>query len=179
MNDFERTLVKSFNESFKESDTLALAYRLKQSRFATQHLDILVDSGNPDLYLGVECKSISVEKGASALYFSQHFTVDKKGVHQIERISEFLRQTGRRGFLAVELRMGGGHSKQAFLMPWAVVEKQYREKAVKVSIEQIKTHTELKRRGKTYNCASLFEPLRKTRMDSLKNQSTDTSSSLS
>ena len=49
MNDFERTLVKSFNESFKESDTLALAYRLKQSRFAPQFIDVLVDSGNPDL----------------------------------------------------------------------------------------------------------------------------------
>ena len=170
MNDFERTLVKSFNESFKESDTLALAYRLKQSRFAPQFIDVLVDSGNPDLYFGIECKSISVEKGASALYFKQHFTVDKKGVHQIERISEFLRQTGRRGFLAVELRMGGGHSKQAYLIPWGVVENDFREKAIKIPVEMIKTHSELERRGKTYGLSSLFEPLRKTRMDSLKKQ---------
>jgi len=128
MNDFERTLVKSFNESFTDSGTLALAYRLKQSRFYTQFLDVLVDSGNPDLYMGIECKSISVEKGEGALYFSQHFTTDKKGIHQIERISEFLRQTGRRGFLAVELRMGAGHSKEAYLIPWGVVEKQYRKR---------------------------------------------------
>jgi hypothetical protein len=136
-----------------------------------------VDCLNPDLYLGIECKSISVEKGASALYFKQHFTTDKKGIHQIERISEFLRQTGRRGFLAVELRMGAGHSKEAYLIPWGVVEKQYREKAVKISIEQIKTHSELKRRSKTYGLSSLLEPLRKTRIEtlrSLKNQSTET-----
>jgi len=113
MTDFERILVKSFNNSFKETETLSLAYRLKQSIFASQWLDILVDSANPDLYMGIECKSISVEKGATALYFKQHFTVDKKGVHQVERISEFLRQSGRKGFLAVELRLGGGLSRQA------------------------------------------------------------------
>lgn len=160
MNDFERTLVKSFNESFEESGTLALAYRLKQHRFSSQLIDVLVDSGNKDLYLGIECKSISVDKGASALYFKQHFTVDKQGVHQIERISEFLRQTGRKGFLAVELRMGAGHSRQAFFVPWAVVEKKFREN-VKISVEEIKTHSQLARRGKTYGVNHLFEPLKR------------------
>jgi Holliday junction resolvase len=170
MNDFERTLVKSFNESFEEAGLTALAYRLKQSRFAPQFIDVIVDSGNPSLYMGIECKSISVDKGASALYFKQHFTTDKKGVHQVERISEFLRQTGRKGFLAVEFRMGAGHSKQAYLIPWDVVENDFREKAVKIPIEQIKTHSELQRRGKIYGLSSLFEPLRKTRMDTLKKQ---------
>lgn len=117
IKDFERTLVKSCNTYFEETGTLALAYRLKQSRFAPQFIDVLVDSGNPDLYLGIEYKSISVEKGATALYFKQHFTTDKKGQHQIERISEFLEKTGRRGFLAVELRMGGGHSKEGVPYP--------------------------------------------------------------
>jgi len=70
--------------------------------------------------------------------------------------------------------MGGGHSKQAYLIPWGVVEKRYHDKEVKIPVEMIKTHGELKRRSKTYNCASLLEPLRKTRMDSLKNQSTET-----
>ena len=115
MNDFERTLVKSFNESFTDSGTLALAYRLKQSRFYTQLLDVLVDSGNPDLYMGIECKSISVEKGEGALYFSQHFTTDKKGIHQIERISEFLRQTGRRGFLLLSFGWAQGTARKRTL----------------------------------------------------------------
>jgi hypothetical protein len=75
--------------------------------------------------------------------------------------------------------MGGGHSKQAYLIPWELVEKRYHDKEVKIPVEQIKTHSELKRRSKTYNCASLLEPLRKTRMDSLKNQSTETTHSRS
>jgi len=64
----------------------------------------------------IECKSISMDKGAGALYFSQHFTTDKQGIHQIERISEFLLKSGRRGYLAVKLRMGVGKSRQAFNM---------------------------------------------------------------
>jgi hypothetical protein len=75
--------------------------------------------------------------------------------------------------------MGGGHSKQAYLIPWGVVEKRYHDKEVKIPVEMIKTHGELKRRCKTYNCASLFDPLRKTRLDSLKNQSTETTRWLS
>lgn len=129
MKDFERTLVKSFNESFTESNTPALGTG-SSSQGLRLSSSMYVDCLNPDLYLGIECKSISVEKGASALYFKQHFTTDKKGIQQIERISEFLRQTGRRGFLTVELRMGAGHSKEAYLIPWGVVEKQYREKVV-------------------------------------------------
>jgi len=174
MTEFERVLINSFNAHFKEAGINARSPRLKQHLFTSQNLDVLVDYLNPDLYLGIECKSISVEKGATALYFSQHFTVDKKGVHQIERISDYLQKTGRKGFLAVELRMGVWHTKQAHLIPWGVVEKKYREKAVKIPIEQIKTHSELKRRNKTHGLSSLLEPLRKTRLDSLKNHSSDT-----
>lgn len=126
MTEFEATLVRSYNSFFNEYDIKALAYRLKQSRFYTQFLDVIVDSSDPTFYLGIECKSISVEKGASGLYFSQHFTVDKKGVHQIDRISDFLEKTGRRGFLAVELRLGVGQTREAHLIPWATVQNKYR-----------------------------------------------------
>lgn len=117
MTEFEAALVKSYNNYFTDAGIRALAYRLKQSRFLTQHLDLVVDPSDPNFYLGIECKSISVEKGAAALYFSQHFTIDKKGKHQIDQISEFLRQTGRTGYSAVELRMGSGHDRQAYLVP--------------------------------------------------------------
>ena len=115
MNDFERTLVKSCNTYFEETGTLALAYRLKQSRFATQHLDILVDSGDPDLYLGIECKSISLNKGASALYFKQHFTVDKRGKHQVKRISEFLPADRKKGISGCRAPYGR-RTRQASLL---------------------------------------------------------------
>jgi hypothetical protein len=157
MTEFERTIVNSFNAHFKQNSIRALAYRLKQHRFTSQFLDVLVDSINPELYLGIECKSISVEKGASALYFSQHFTVDKKGVHQIERISNYLNSTGRRGYLAVELRMGVGKSRQAHLVPWDVVEKKYLDQNLKITLDEIRSYPEMKRAGSLYLVAGIIE----------------------
>jgi hypothetical protein len=93
-------------------------------------------------------------------HFKSHFTTDKKGIHQVDRISEFLEKSGSRGFLAVELRMGGGHSRQAYLVPWAVVQKQYQE-AIKIPVELIKRHIQLQRRGKTYNIKHLYTPLKR------------------
>lgn len=46
-------------------------------------------------------------------FTKSHFTVDKKGVHQIDRISDFLKKTGIKGFLVVELRMSIGKERQA------------------------------------------------------------------
>ena len=83
MTEFERVLVQSFNEYFDETGIKGVAHRLKQHRFTPQFLDVLVDSLDPDYYMGIECKSISVDKGAKALYFTQHFTTDKNGSHQI------------------------------------------------------------------------------------------------
>ncbi|WP_243684341.1 hypothetical protein [Methanosarcina barkeri] len=123
MTEFEHMLVNSFNTYIEENGIRAISYRLKQHRFTPQFLDVLVDSLNPDLYLGIECKSISVDKGANALYFSQHFTVDKNGIHQIERISNYLNKSGRRGFLAVELRLGTGHGREAYMIPWNELKK--------------------------------------------------------
>ncbi len=125
MSNFERELVRSFNHSFRERHIDAIAYRMKQHRFSQQTLDILVDSQDRRYYLGIECKSISLSKGLSALYFSQHFTVDKKGEHQVAKMNSFIRQSGRRGFLAVELRMGSGKPKVAYFIPWPEVWERY------------------------------------------------------
>ncbi|AKB27453.1 hypothetical protein MSSAC_0762 [Methanosarcina siciliae C2J] len=150
MTEFERVLVNSFNAYIKEKGIRAISYRLKQHRFTSQFLDVLVDSLDPDLYLGIECKSISVDKGANALYFSQHFTVDKKGIHQIERISDYLNRSGRKGFLAVELRLGTGREREAYMVPWEELEKFYRTKNLKLTVEEIRSFPEIKRNGKDY-----------------------------
>lgn len=113
---FEGRLVKLINGHFdgKEPEA-AIAFRLKQSRFGTQHIDVLVDSINKAHYLAIECKSIGPpeEKGQPhrKLYFSD-FSVDKKGEHQITRIGRFLRKGGRFGILAIELRKGKGKGPQ-------------------------------------------------------------------
>jgi hypothetical protein len=150
MTEFERLLVNSFNSYIEEKGIRAISYRLKQHRFTPQFLDVLVDSLNPDLYLGIECKSISVDKGANALYFSQHFTVDKRGIHQIERISDYLSKSGRRGFLAVELRMGTGHEREAYMVPWEELKEKYLTQNLKLTLEEIRSFPEIRRDGKNY-----------------------------
>ena len=150
MTEFEHMLVNSFNAYIEENGIRAVSYRLKQHRFTPQFLDVLVDSLNPDLYLGIECKSISADKGTNALYFSQHFNVDKKGIHQIERISNYLNKSGRRGFLAVELRLGTGHRREAYMIPWEELKKKYLAQNLKFTLQEIRNFPEIKRDGKDY-----------------------------
>jgi hypothetical protein len=100
--------------------------------------------------MGIECKIVSVDKGATELYLSQHLTVDKKGIHQIEQISNYLEKTGRRGYLALELRMGVGHSRRAYLIQCKAVEKLYLTKNLKITLDVIRTYPEMKRSGSLY-----------------------------
>ncbi|WP_406659961.1 hypothetical protein V7O66_08910 [Methanolobus sp. ZRKC3] len=152
MTEFERVLVQSFNEYFGETGIKGIAHRLKQHRFTPQFLDVLVDSLDPDYYMGIECKSISVDKGAKALYFTQHFTVDKKGSHQIERISDFLLRSGRTGFLAVELKMGVGHSREAYIVPWTTLYEKYNDADTnKITIDHIREFPRIERNGSKYH----------------------------
>lgn len=85
-------------------------------------MDVLVDSLNPTYYLAIECKSILDKK----LYFSQHFHTDKKSIHQVDAITDFLKKTGRAGFLAIEFRFGAGKANEAYLIPWAAVIDHFR-----------------------------------------------------
>ncbi|ODV50038.1 hypothetical protein C7960_1507 [Methanohalophilus euhalobius] len=151
MTEFERKLVQSFNDYFENCNIKAIAHRIKQHRFTPQFLDVMVDSLNPDYYLGIECKSISTEKGANALYFSQHFTIDKNGAHQVIRISEYLRRSGRAGFLVVELRQGSGKSRQAYIIPWKDIEEKYESGELKYTIDEIKLYSKLERKGDAYH----------------------------
>jgi hypothetical protein len=151
MTEFERVLVNSFNYYFESTGVKGIAHRLKQHRFTAQFLDVIVDSLDPDYYLGIECKSISVDKGAKALYFTQHFTVDKKGSHQITRISEFLFRSGRSGFLAVELKMGVGRSREAYIIPWSTLFEKFNDDSTnKITIEQIQEFPRIERDGGKY-----------------------------
>ena len=151
MTEFERVLVQSFNAYFEKTGIKGISHRLKQHRFTPQFLDVLVDSLHPDYYLGIECKSISVDKGANALYFTQHFTVDKNGAHQIVRISDFLKKSGRTGFLAVELRMGVGHARKAHIIPWIELERLYHTDGIlKITVDDIQKHPEMERDGAKY-----------------------------
>ena len=121
MSDFEREIVRCLNRFFISNHIQGFAYRLKQHKFTSQYVDVLVDSLNPKYYLSIECKSIIDKK----LYFSQHFHSDKKNVHQVDAISDFLAKTGRIGYLAIEFRHGPGKASEAFLLPWPVVARHF------------------------------------------------------
>ncbi|WP_317135722.1 Holliday junction resolvase [Methanochimaera problematica] len=127
------------------------AYRLKQSKFNTQYVDILVDSLDPRYYLAIECKSIQGKK----LYFSQHFHEDKNNVHQIDSITDFIKKTGRRGFLAVEFRGGRGKQNVAYLLPWEKLQ-EFRENSPGISREDFKCGIELKRSSGCYILNDLY-----------------------
>ena len=157
MSNFERELVRSFNDYFSENALDAIAYRMKQHQFSEQMLDVLVDSSDRRLYLGIECKSISAAKGAAALYFSQHFSVNRRGEHQATKMQDFIQRTGRTGYLAVELRMGSGKSKTAYFVTWPDVWHRYITKQVGFSIEEIKRYTPIARNDGKYAVEGLFE----------------------
>jgi Holliday junction resolvase len=145
MSDFERDIVHCFNNFLSERTTRGFAYRLKQSKFNTQYVDVLVDSLDPRFYLAIECKSIRGKK----LYFSQHFHEDKHKVHQVDAISDFLEKTGRKGYLAVEFRSGPGKAKEAYLLSWSDVRKLYGQ-SPGISIEEFRSGISLSRDGECY-----------------------------
>jgi Holliday junction resolvase len=117
MSDFEREIVHCMNRFFKTHHVQGFAYRLKQHKFSSQYVDVLVDSLSPSYYLAIECKSILDKK----IYFSQHFHSDKNGTHQMDAITDFLKKTGRSGYLAIEFRFGAGKANEAYLIPWPTV----------------------------------------------------------
>jgi len=148
MPDFEWELVAALNRFFESEEIRGVAYRLKQSRYTPQVVDLLVDSPLSRYYLAIECKSLDARK-AKTLYFTQHFSV-ASGVHQIERIDQFIESSGRRGILAVELRRGAGKAKTAHLVPWKRVMASFRSERPGISVEEIEALPALERRNGSY-----------------------------
>jgi hypothetical protein len=88
------------------------------------------------------------------LYFSQHFSKSDEG-HQVERISDFVDRSGRRGFLAVELKRGRGRSRQAYMVPWSSVREAYQQGDTGLHIDEIKEYPEILRDSEDYSIADL------------------------
>jgi len=122
----ERKTVNMLNEFMKED---GFAYRLKQSRFASQIIDVLLDSHKYGFY-AIECKSVKYttdKKGKGRpIYFKQYFTISKKdNSHQINNISKFIHKSGRVGIFLVELRKGPGHKNKLYALSWKRLEKKF------------------------------------------------------
>lgn len=117
---FERTFVNRMNDWFTND---GIAFRLKQSRFTYQIIDVLVDSGVHGYY-AVECKSVKYTHGRP-IYFTQYFTVDKHGVSQITRTTDYVNASGRTGILMVEIRRGRGKKNLWYIYPWTLVDEKF------------------------------------------------------
>ncbi len=153
MTEFERELVKAFNSFFEEEDIDGFAHRKKQHRFSSQICDVLVDSPHEMFYLAIENKSVKTSS-TNKLYFSQHFSSSEDG-HQVERISDFLDRSGRKGLLAVELKRGRGRPREAYLVPWNEIRRRYENGEAGLSIEDIRGHPEILRSGEKYSVAEI------------------------
>lgn len=117
---FERAVVKAFNDYFIESGIKGYAYRMHQTKFLPQDIDILVDSPNRNYYLAIECKSRTISPTLKGIYFDPHM---KK---QITNQTIFLEKTGRAGYMALEFRPKVPQRKApriAFMVPHGVVYK--------------------------------------------------------
>jgi Holliday junction resolvase len=113
---FETQLVHAFQNYFIENNIKAIAYRYRQLLWCGQFADIAVDSASNEYYLGVECKSIQTKK----LYFGKvHFQEN-----QVQRLTEFLDISGRKGYLGLEFRHRGMKS-EGYLIPWTFVKEVY------------------------------------------------------
>ena len=150
-NNFEALLVRSLNAYFITSHIPGIAERRPQKRYSKQFCDIVVDS--PKIgHLGIECKSIA----SPHLYFSSNFSEDKEGKHQIDNLDYYFTNSGREGYLVVELRNRGGN--RCYWVPWIVVMSRYvsGEKGFRKS--EIKAYPEIKKFKKTklYNVRPLF-----------------------
>jgi len=158
MTRFERSLVKAFNRRVEGE---ALAYRQKQHRYSCQLADIMIDSGNDYLYLSIEAKSMKTQK-QSKLYYKSNFSVSKNG-HQLKRMKEFLEKSSRSGYIAVELKNGPGHSREAYLVPFTLMYTQWNQDEVGMHVEEIRSHCEIPRNGTDYRISdSVLSFLRKT-----------------
>lgn len=149
MTDHERAIVNMFNDHFQSNPESGIAHRKKQHRFTSQLCDLIVDSDTNHFYIAIEAKSIK-EKNNNKLYFSQHFSKNNEG-HQVERITNFIKQSGRTGYLCLELKRGRGRPRQCYLLPWKYIDHAYNIDEVGMTLAEIKDlGFKIKREGSNY-----------------------------
>jgi hypothetical protein len=152
----EADLVTAFNLFYNEQKILAQAHRLYQSKYGQgQVIDLLSDSRNPLYYLGIECKSCDFSKGQGTLNFKSRFSEG-----QIEKEHKFCLRTGRKGLLAVEIRLGAGKSKKMYFAPLKEVYDSWLKGIKSLKLKEIMLYPYLKReKGKYIVTEYFFEEL--------------------
>jgi len=155
MTEFERSLVQAFNEYLGLEPPKGYAHRKKQHRFSSQECDVLVDSSTDRFYLAIECKSIK-DSSTNKLYFTTHFSETDEG-HQLDRLKEFCKKSGRTGYIAVEVKRGQGRQRRAFMVPLDMIHGMYSdgEPGIRIStFTEDRNIIEIPRDGSEYTVPS-------------------------
>jgi hypothetical protein len=149
MTEMENSLVKSFNLFYKNNNIKALAHRLFQNKYSRgQYCDFLSDSSSKKYYFACECKSIDFTKYKS-LNFKSRFS-EADGIHQLDREHFFVEQTGRKGYLAVECRMGPGKPKECYFINMDFVYDLYKSGEKSLKKKDIISYPKLDRKKSLY-----------------------------
>jgi len=143
---FERDLVHAFETFFMGNSIAAMAYRRKQSRFQPQEFDVVIDSATRKWYSAIECKSVLGDR-AKCIYFTSNFNITADG-HQLDREAIWLRKTGRRGYLAIEVRKKGGNT--AAIVPFSAVYAAFQAEKIGIRLEEVWEYPLLPRKGGKY-----------------------------
>lgn len=138
--DFEDRLADSLESTVEDDGVVMLrkqSWSTRRGSFQmSQEADVLVDSLDSELYSAFECKSRNHkktrERGLTGLYFSSDYEPE-----QIHKQAEYRDLSGRRFFVAVELRDYDGEDYACFLVPLELFVSVEESDEAKVTWEQI------------------------------------------
>jgi len=158
MTQMEAAISAALNLFFNNNKIFAESYRLYQSKYGQgQNVDIVCDSRNEMYYLGIECKSCDFSKGQGTLNFKSRFSEG-----QIEKEYRFCLRTGRKGLVAVEIRLGAGKPKKIYFIPLREIYNAWIKGKKSLKLKEIMLYPCLKReKGKYIVNETFFEELEK------------------
>jgi len=134
--DFEDSLCDALEEWVEDNGYVWLRRQTRQMRRGEfgmgQELDILVDSGDDEFYIGLEAKSRDCESSAAGLYFS------KLNPDQFLGQEEYREKSGRKVAVAVELRNCCEKGDCGFLLPLDLFLNKIRDDATKISWDEVR-----------------------------------------
>jgi hypothetical protein len=161
---FETKIRKIIGDHLKNSSIRGVSKRNVMTRWSSQEIDIVVDSPEPAWYMGIECKSTTIKKTPATFYFSNTFHKD-----QFKNLIDFFWNSGRRGFVAVEIgfnrnRTNGEvshpHKRGTYIIDWADLVGVYEagDKSFKLLCEDEIPNRVLKKVDSTkYNVEEAFD----------------------
>ena len=143
-SDFERDLINTLNEN---SDNRYKATRFKQHRFSSQLCDVIVLSDQPQYYKAIECKSLKADQdnlkdekkgSAGKLYFTQHFSTNDDGKHQLDRMKQFIDKSHMKGVIAVSIKRGPGKRRLYYALDFQEVYEKYKADQSGITFDYMK-----------------------------------------